>query len=213
LGICYAPIDPAELDGLTEAFGQPEVRTIDIPGDEYLFATRLYRSLDRRAEVVLAVERPQRRVLLHRKGWYEASVYRLLSGGVNLDETVADAMARELREETSLLPLAARLLGVLNCIVHYDSHALPFASYVFHVAQTEGRLQLPQMEDICEFREVPVASLAGVAEDLRLVPPPRSGWGHWRALAHDFVQEMLTTDAASADALGNDGLAQTDTSA
>ena len=30
-----------------------------------------------------------------------------------------------------------------------------------------------------------------VAEDLRHVPPPRTGWGRWRAVAHDFVYEML----------------------
>jgi len=201
LADCFGPIDAGELERLTETFGQPVVRTIDIVGDEYLFATRLYRSLDRRAEVVLAVARPGQRLLLHRKAWYESSVYRLLSGGVNRSETVADALERELREETSLTPLEARFLGVLNCIIRYDGHALPFVSYVFHVSGTEGELQLPQSEDICEFREVSVAGLTAVAEDLRRVPPPRSAWGHWRAIAHDFVHEMLSPQASPGDML------------
>lgn len=47
-------------------------------------------------------------------------------------------------------------------------------------------------EDISEFRDVPIADLPTVAEHLRHVPPPRMGWGHWRAVPHDFVYEMLT---------------------
>ena len=53
-------------------------------------------------------------------------------------------------------------------------------------------LRLPQTaEDITEFREVPLADLPSIAEDLRHVPPPRTGWGRWRAVAHNFVYEML----------------------
>ncbi len=36
-----------------------------------------------------------------------------------------------------------------------------------------------------------LADLPTVAEDLRHVLPPRRGWGHWRAVAHDFVYEMV----------------------
>jgi len=46
-------------------------------------------------------------------------------------------------------------------------------------------------EDISDFRDVPIADLPTVADNLRNVPSPRSGWGRWRALAHDFVYEML----------------------
>jgi hypothetical protein len=41
------------------------------------------------------------------------------------------------------------------------------------------------------FRDVPIADLPSVAENLRHVPPPRMGWGHRRAIAHDFVYEIL----------------------
>ena len=46
-------------------------------------------------------------------------------------------------------------------------------------------------EDITEFRDVPLADLPTVAEDLCHVPPPRTDWGRWWAVAHDFVYEML----------------------
>ena len=185
-------IDERELEQLAVAYGQPEIRTIEIEGDEYLFRTRLHRTRDRRGEVVLAVERPGGCVLLHRKGWYEPGVYRLLSGGIELDEAVETTLARELEEETGLTLDTTHFLGVLDCHIHYASRELSFVSYVFHLSRTEGVLQLPQTaEDISEFRDVPIADLPSVAEDLRHVPPPRTGWGHWRAIAHDFVYEML----------------------
>lgn len=189
----YGLIDERELARLASTYGQPEMRTIEMAGDEYLYATRLYRSQDRRGEVVLAVERRGRGVLLHHKGWYEPEVYRLLSGGIGLAESVEDTLARELEEETGLVLHTTRFLGVLDCHIHYASQEIPFVSYVFHLPRTEGVLRLPQIEDISDFREVPIADLPSVAEDLRHVPPPRSGWGHWRAIAHDFVYEMLAS--------------------
>jgi len=188
----YSPIDERELEQLAVAYGQPEIRVIEIEGDEYLFSTRLYRSRDRRGEVVLAIERPGRCVLLHRKGWYEPSVYRLLSGGIDWDEAVETTLARELEEETGLTLHTTHFLGLLDCHIYYASDEVSFVSYVFHLSRTKGVLRLPQTtEDITAFRDVPIADLPSVAEDLRHVPPPRTGWGRWRAVAHDFVYEML----------------------
>ena len=190
----HSTVDERELAQLATSYGQPEIRTIELEGDEYLFSTRLYRSQDRRGEVVLAVERPGRCMLLHRKGWYEPGVYRLLSGGIDWDEAVETTLARELEEETGLSLGTTHFLGVLDCLIHYDSRVVSFVSYVFHLSRTEGVLWLPQgTEDISEFRDVPIADLPSVAEDLRHVPPPRMGWGHWRAVAHDLVYEMLCT--------------------
>jgi 8-oxo-dGTP pyrophosphatase MutT (NUDIX family) len=188
----YSPIDERELEQLAVAYGQPEMRVVEIKGDEYLFSSRLYRSRSRWGEVVLAIERPGRCVLLHRKGWYEPGVYRLLSGGIDWDEAVETTLARELEEETGLTLDTTHFLGFLDCRIYYASQEVSFPSYVFHLPRTEGVLRLPQTaEDITEFRDVPIADLASVAKDLRHVPPPRTGWGHWRAVAHDFVYEML----------------------
>ena len=186
-------IDERELEQLTAAYGQPEVRTVEIEGDDYLFSTRLCRSRNRRGEVVLAIERPGRCVLLHRKGWYEPDVYRLLSGGIDWNETVETTLVRELEEETGLALGATNFLGVLDCHIHHGSGIISFVSYVFYLSRTEGTLRLPPhtSEDISSFRDVPLADLPSVANDLRHVVPPRAGWGHWRALAHDFVHEML----------------------
>lgn len=192
------PTEVRELEMLGAVYGRPELRTIDVEGDEYLFATRLYRSQDRRGEVVLAIQRPGERILLHHKGWYEPGVYRLLTGGIGLEESVEEALSRELAEETSLTLHTTRFLGVLDCHIHYRSQRLSFASFVFHLPCTEGSLRLPQTEDISDFREVSLADLPAVSAALRQVPPPRSGWGHWRALAHDFVHEMLVPGVTGA---------------
>ena len=187
----YRPIDERELEQLAVAYGQPERRVIEIEGDEYLCSSRLYRSGSRRGEVVLVIERPGHCVLLHRKGWYEPGIYRLLSGGIDWGEAVETTLARELEEETGLTLDKTHFLGLLDCHIYYASREVSFVSYVFHLSRTKGVLRLPQTEDITEFRDVPIADLPSVAEDLRHVPPPRAGWGRWRAAAHDFVYEML----------------------
>jgi len=185
------PTETREMAELAAAFGRPEMRTIDIEGDEYLLATRLYRSQDRRGEVVLAIQRPGSCLLLHHKGWYEPGVYRLLTGGIGLKESVEKALARELAEETGLTLCTTCFLGVLDCRIHYRSQQLSFVSYVFYLPRTGGSLRLPHTEDISDFREISIGDLPAVSAALRQVPPPRAGWGHWRAVTHDFVHEML----------------------
>jgi ADP-ribose pyrophosphatase YjhB (NUDIX family) len=188
----YGYINETELHQLSVAYGHPEIRTIDLEGDEYLFSTRLNRSRNKRGEVVLAIERPGQSVLLHRKSWYEPGVYRLLSGTIDWDETVETALERELWEETNLSLGTTHFLGILDCVISYDYREVSFISYVFQLTRTEGVLELPiDAEDISDFRDIPIADLPTVAENLRNVPSPRSGWGRWRALAHDFVYEML----------------------
>ena len=185
-------IDKTELHQLSLAYGQPEIRTIDLEGDEYLFSTRLNRSRNKRGEVVLVIERPKQCVLLHRKSWYEPGVYRLLSGTIDWDEAVESALERELMEETSLSLGTTHFLGILDFVILFDYQEVSFVSYIFQLSRTEGVLELPiDAEDISDFRDVPIAELPSVAESLRNVPSPRAGWGRWRAVAHDFVYEML----------------------
>ena len=61
-------------------------------------------------------------------------------------------------------------------------------------------------EDVTAFRDVPIADLPSVAEDLRHVALPRTGWGRWRAIAHDFVYGMLGTVAAWRSIRKNGGI-------
>lgn len=201
---CYSPIEERELAWLIEGWGQgvlsrgraPGVRTIRVDADEYLFATRLYRTQDRRAEVVMAIEHSPGSVLLHHKGWYERGVFRLPTGGVGWRERVEDALRRELFEETGLMAREMHFLGALDCRLQYKSEELSSVSYVFHISRTEGTLRLPKLEDISQFKEISVDELHASAEALRRVPPPRTGWGRWRAVAHDVVHDALSANSA-----------------
>jgi 8-oxo-dGTP pyrophosphatase MutT (NUDIX family) len=187
-----SPIDEDELAQLASVFGKPDIQTFEVEGDEYLYTTRFQRAKGKRGEVVLAIERPGRSILLHRKGWYEPGVYRLLSGAIEQGERVKEALARELKEETGLTLGTASFLGLLDSLITYNFRELSFVSYVFHISRTKGVLALPEgEEDIAAFREIPIADLPSVAADLRNVPPPRTGWGKWRAIAHDFVCDKL----------------------
>jgi NAD+ diphosphatase len=181
-------VEPAEI---SSGLLVPEIRSVILQGDEYLFATRLYRTMDRRGEVVMAVEHPAGSVLLHTKGWYEFDVYRLPTGGIQWDESVKEALHRELEEETGLMALEVHMLGVLDCTIRYKSEAVDFSSYVFHIPESAGELRLSQHEDITALRSVPIGELPAIADELRRMPAPRNGWGRWRALAHDLVHEML----------------------
>lgn len=143
----------------------------------------------------MVIERPNESLLLHRKGWYERGVYRLPTGGIEWGEEIEETLIRELEEETGYYGGNQRFLGILNCNLVYQSTATRFVSYLFYLWDLQGSLRLPTSnEDISDFRDIAVAELPQVAENLRHVPSPRASWGEWRAVAHDFAYELLVQD-------------------
>ena len=91
-----------------------------------LFVTRFMRMGDRRGEVVLALERPSGRLLLHRKAHYGDDTYRLLTGGIGHDEAIAAAAVRESAEETGLQVEIRRLVAVIDSTLRFGDIRLPF---------------------------------------------------------------------------------------
>ncbi len=181
-----------EISQLASMYGVPEVIDTYLNGDAYLYKSRLHRSVKRRGEVVLTIQRPQGSLLLHRKSWYEPGIFRLLTGGIDLDEYIEDALFRELEEETGMIANEVDFLGVINAHISSGSDEFNFASYVFYLRNLQGSLRLPDsQEEISAFRDVAIEDLPVIAKELRHVPPPRTGWGTWRAIAHDFVYECL----------------------
>jgi ADP-ribose pyrophosphatase YjhB (NUDIX family) len=183
-------IDEAEVAALRAAYGQPQrvQRQLEI-GPE-LFQTRFNRLDNRRGEVVLALERPAGTLLLHSKAHYEAGVYRLLSGGVNLGETVLAALHREVAEETGLRVTVERFIAVLDMVFCFGPVAVPFPSYVFHVREASGTLR-PDQREISGLLEVVPEALPQIAATLRDLQGSRADWGRWRAIAHELVAEAL----------------------
>ena len=181
-------IDESEVTAIAALLGQPLRRQAACEIGEELFVTRFMRASDRRGEVVLAIERPNGRLLLHRKTHYGADHFRLPTGGVNLDEPVLDAVLRETAEETGLEVTVQRFLAVIEYTLRFDPIRLPFVSYVFHLGETGGQLSLDGGE-VASFAECGPDELPVVAATLRSIPGERGYWGRWRAIAHDVVAE------------------------
>lgn len=181
-------IDESEVAAIAARYGQPLRRQVESEIGEELFVTRFMRASDRRGEVVLAIERPNDRLLLHRKAHYAAEHFRLPTGGVNLDEPVLDAVLRETMEETGLEVAVVRFLAVIEYTLRFDPIRLPFVSYVFHLRETGGQLSLDGGE-VESFGECSPDELAAIAATLRSIPGERGYWGRWRAVAHAVVAE------------------------
>ncbi|MBL7183998.1 MAG: NUDIX hydrolase [Anaerolineae bacterium] len=184
-------INPQEIEELARQYGPIERRSYSLErGRERCEYWR--RALaKRRGEVIFVVKRPAG-LILHTKGIYPPGTYRLPSGGVNWGESVLSALHREVREEMGLEIEVERFLGLLEYEIRCEEESLPFVSYVFLV-RDDGGEPIPQDEEerILSFRQVSVAELAAVADSLRAVEEDWQDWGEFRAIAHDFVVEMM----------------------
>jgi len=181
-----------EIARLAAAYGEPLRAHHDLEIGPSLFYTRFTKHNERRGEVVFALEQPDGRILLHRKTHYRPGIYRLLSGGVNPDEAVIDALHREAGEETGLPIDIVQFIAALDYQFHMGPLKLPFVSWLFHVRQTDttGRLS-PDWNEIEDIIAVWPTELPGYAARLRTIPGPRADWGRWRAIAHDIIADAL----------------------
>jgi len=191
-------IDPKEMITLEQTFGSfPRQHCRLAMGPVHLELWEEKVLSDRRGEVVLVVQRADQEVLLHTKIFYPPGIYRLPSGGVSWDETVSDALRREVYEETGFTTCQEQLLGLVSYEFQGDGRSIPFVSYVFLLTGIEGHptVQDPG-EQISDFCWLPVGELPAVAAALRSLTedsPGRQDWGRFRALAHDFVAERMSS--------------------
>lgn len=184
-------IDTDEVAQLAAAYGAPAQRVYNVLADDYIRAYRWNKDIDRRAEVVFAVQDAQGRLWVHAKPHYPAHIFRLPSGGVHWDERVEDALLREVAEEMNLPVQVARFLGIVEYRFWHGPCMVPFASYVFHLTTGNHVPACRVGEEISEFRAVLPSQVAQIAVDLRNLIGDRRGWGQWRALVHDLVYESI----------------------
>jgi 8-oxo-dGTP diphosphatase len=185
-------IDEKEVAELARQYGPLERRHYVLEMGERTFAYRQEVCNDRRGEVALFILRPSGTVILHTKDFYPEGIYRVPTGGIEWGEDVVTAVHREAREETGLTVAIERCLGVLEYEFRYRGETLPFVSYVFLLRENGGQL-CPQDEGerITSLREVPLTELEAVARNLRALEAGWRDWGHYRAIAHSFVAEVL----------------------
>ncbi|MGQ9516555.1 MAG: NUDIX hydrolase [Anaerolineae bacterium] len=145
----------------------------------------------RRAEVVLVACHADGTLWLHAKHFYPAGIYRLPTGGVHLGETAWEAAQRELREELGIAGEPTQCLGLLRYELFRRGRSLHFSSFVFRF-ETGTAEPHPQDsgENICSFQRVPPAQLDAVANALKNLRGQWQDWGHFRAIAHEFVHAV-----------------------
>ena len=185
-------ISPEEIGELSTYYGPMERRGYSLEmGGKGFEDWRRKSPVDRRGEVVFVVKRPAG-VILHTKDFYPPGTYRLPSGGVGWGESVLGALHREAWEETGLEIEVERFLGLLEYEFRCQEETMPFVSYVFLVREAGGELAPQDKEEqILSFRHVPMAELSAVADSLRAMEEDWRDWGEFRAIAHDFVVEMM----------------------
>lgn len=187
----------ASVPGVAEAirqYGAPVERLTVLPVGPEMFAYWRHVVDNRDAEVVLAVQRPNGRFLIHTKDEYPDGLYRLMSGGVKRDEALLEALHREMLEETGLKGQVARFVGALTTHLQHDGQEITFLSFLFHVRVSEDAL-CPQddSEGIIAFREIALQEMGRLADELeRLGGGFWHDWGRFRAVAHRLVVEELS---------------------
>ncbi len=186
--------DEAEDRALVAGYGPTEQRRCRFELDEsgYAFWWRAT-ALSRRAEVVMAVQRPDGGLLLHTKGHYPPGTYRLPSGGVRWGESVLEALAREMWEELGLRLSPTAMPGLIHYTLYHADRTIPFASYLFLLpaAETVAPASHDPQESISAFRWVPPSEISAVADQLRPLVRAWGRWGAFRAVAHDLLAEVL----------------------
>ena len=185
-----------ELRQLARRYGQPLVETMDLAN------TRRFDPLnktDRYGEVCMVIRRRNGHLLTMTKTTYPPNAYRLPTGGINLVESVIDALLRETQEETGLQVNVERFLtAVAYRILGQDYPS--FYTFAFLLEEVGGTLGvIDEDEQIEDFREVPPEALLAVAENLEQVTTNYSqnidgywrDWGRFRAIIHRLVWEAL----------------------
>jgi 8-oxo-dGTP pyrophosphatase MutT (NUDIX family) len=201
-------VDPQETEQLEVAWGAvPQQRVVLNVDNPFLTGeNQLLTKNGRRAEICYVMHQgnPQDGVLLHIKTFYPPGAFRLPTGGIVVGEPVLHALEREIWEETGLSlgnshgqVLLNRPLGILAYnLLHRSLGAVEFATYFFLVQMPPGAQLQPQDEDehIGGWQWRPAADLLQVAATLDEVHKRSAiwgDWGHFRALGHRFVADLL----------------------
>lgn len=153
----------------------------------------------RTGEVLMAVRRPNGRLLLSIKTFYPRTGWRLPTGGIDPGETILGALRREVAEETGLEHEVERFLAAIEYRARGTKRAA-FHTFCFLVRETGGTLGVRDKRERIEgFREIEPDELLTVAATLDAIgsaDAPEIGgdwapWGRFRAVAHRAVHRAL----------------------
>jgi 8-oxo-dGTP pyrophosphatase MutT (NUDIX family) len=186
-----------EISELGRRYGEPRVIDATIHDG---FADPIRRK-DRYGEVLMAVRRPNGKLLVAIKTFYPRGAYRLPTGGIHHGERIHDALVRETKEETGLDTAVRRFLAAIA----YRGRSSPTAPPLFHtfaflldeLGGTLGAIDTEeQIEDWRELAPPELRAQANVLEGLTTQGKKSIGgswadWGRFRAIAHRAVADAL----------------------
>lgn len=185
-------IPPEEFTRLTDRFGSPHREHVRMIVNANFFMPWENKFRSRRGEVMFLLPRPGG-LLVHRKAHYPANAWRLLTGGIEFDETVESALVREPREEVGFAPTVKRFVALLTYDIVHAGTSYSFGTFIFLMDYSRQPLR-PDDDEIEETRMVALDALPDVANTLRTLDPKWQSWGTFRAYAHDVVADLVTPD-------------------
>jgi 8-oxo-dGTP pyrophosphatase MutT (NUDIX family) len=157
---------------------------------------------DRIGEVCMVVRRTDGRLIIARKTFYPPEGHRLLTGGIDHDEPIEEAVLRETYEETGLDVEIRRFLAVIEYRdLSQPNKPAKFHTFAFLLDEVGGVLApIDEHEQLEDFRFVLPEELVEIAGRLEQVSegnaPDIDGnwrdWGIFRAAAHRIIFETLT---------------------
>lgn len=145
----------------------------------------------------MMLQRPDGRIWCAAKQYYPGLIARLLTGGIHPGEHVADALLREITEETGLTP--THITPLFH--VEYQS-VVPFQTFAY-LCQVDDTAPVVHdlTEEIAHFEALDALQLAMRAQQLEELPAihaPQIGgtwqeWGAFRAVSHRTLSDLLMT--------------------
>ncbi len=194
----YLPRDTQdELTLLAERYGQPIVNITDLGQTTHF--DPLNRK-DRYGEVCMVIRRLNGRLLTMKKIFYPSDAYRLLTGGINHQESIFDALLRETHEETGLTTHTESFLAAAAYRTTDGGDEPVFYTFAFLLNEVGGTLGvLDEDEHVEAFREIEPRELPTIAAHLAELQSPYSraisgnwsDWGKFRAVIHLLVWQAL----------------------
>jgi len=164
--------------------------TVTIEDREFFEYVKSKINVDRIGEVVFAIKDGEE-VLVVRQKEYPDKVYRIPSGGIDLNENVDEALEREVKEELALDIKDFLLIGAIKYNLVWLQEHFDFYSFVFLIEKYEKNNLAKTDGEISEIKKVSLDELKKLCDILKEQKGFWGDWGKFRFYSTSLVYEYL----------------------